>query len=90
MPRLKRTRPTGRTKLEAILQDRLGCSGLQGRYPKRGREGPRYYDIARMLDINPIRLYEYIRGAYEIPCHHLMDLCMFLGLPPDEITGDED
>ena len=85
MPRLKRTRPDGRTKLEVRLHERFGVTGA-----RRQSRNVRYYDIARELGIPPSRLSEYVRGAYEIPWHHQMAICLLLGCAPDDIVGDEE
>jgi DNA-binding Xre family transcriptional regulator len=86
MPRLKRTRPVGRTKLEARLQEHFGVTRARGLQ----KRSVRYYDIARRLGIPPPRLSEYVRGAYEIPWHHQMAICELLGCAPDDIVGDEE
>lgn len=44
-------------------------------------------EIARACNMPPSRIAEYRLGRKTIPTHHLIELCHFFRLPPDDILG---
>lgn len=82
--RTYRPRTTGRTKLSARLEEKLGVTPSEGN--RSG--GVRYYDVARMIGTSPEHLGEWINGKCDIPWYFLMELCMLLECAPEDLLGD--
>ena len=45
------------------------------------------HEIASACNMPPSRIAEYRLGRKTIPTHHLIELCHFFRLPPDDILG---